>query len=61
MRAKRLVSETDKDKFIQDVLSFVSEKEWSISSVMDAISEVIEHMENNAVLKEEPMLNASAQ
>jgi len=52
MEAKRIVSESDKKEFNQKVLAFVAEKGWTIKNLNDAILEVNEYLENNAILKE---------
>lgn len=52
MEAKRIVLESDQKVFKEKVLEFVAEKGWTISNVNDAMYEVNEYLENNAVLKE---------
>lgn len=57
---KRVVKKEEEQKFIGDVLNFISEKGWTIENVQDATEKVVVHMKKNAVLKEEPMQETSA-
>lgn len=49
---KRVASKDDEVMFVNSVIDFVSSKQWTIGNLNDAVGEVIEHMENNAVLQE---------
>lgn len=48
---KRVVKKEEEQKFIGDVLNFISEKGWTIENVQDATEKVVVHMKKNAVLK----------
>lgn len=52
MEAKRVTLESDQKEFKEKVLEFVTEKGWTISNVNDAMYEVNEYLENNAILNE---------
>ncbi|MFS1134659.1 hypothetical protein [Enterococcus hirae] len=49
---KKITAKEDKEEFVGNCLSFISDKEWTISNVEDAISEVKKYMMENATLKE---------
>lgn len=38
--SKKITAKEDKEEFVGNCLSFISDKEWTISNVEDAISEV---------------------
>ena len=50
--SKKITAKEDKENFIGICLSVISDKEWTISNVEDAISEVKKYMMENATLKE---------
>ncbi|HHK0762283.1 TPA: hypothetical protein ACQQME_002500 [Enterococcus hirae] len=50
--SKKITAKEDKEEFVGNCLSFISDKEWTISNVEDAISEVKKYMIENATLKE---------
>lgn len=52
MEKKRIVLESDLKEFKENILEFVAEKSWTISNVNDAMYEVNEYLENNAILHE---------
>lgn len=52
MEKKRVVLESDLKEFKENILEFVAEKGWTISNVNDAMYEVNEYLENNAILHE---------
>ena len=52
MDTQRIVLETEEKEFIETVISFVTEKGWTISNLQNAVSEVEDYMKKNATLKE---------
>lgn len=48
---ERIVSDEKKKEFVDAMLSFISENQWTISNFYDATFEVVDHMEKNAILK----------
>ena len=50
--SKKITAKEAKENFIGICLSFISDKEWTISNVEDAFSEVKKYMMENATLKE---------
>lgn len=52
MDTQRIVLETEEKEFIETVISFVTEKGWTISNLQNAVSEVKDYMKKNATLKE---------
>jgi len=50
--SKKITAKENKEEFVGNCLSFISDKEWTISNVEDAISEVKKYMMENATLKE---------
>jgi len=52
MDTQRIVLEAEEKEFIETVISFVTEKGWTISNLQNAVSEVEDYMKKNATLKE---------
>lgn len=52
MEMKRIVLDSELKEFKESVLAFVAKNSWTISNVNDAMYEVKEHLENNAILHE---------
>lgn len=52
MGTERIVLEAEEKEFIETVISFVTEKGWTISNLQNAVSEVEDYMKKNATLKE---------
>ncbi|WP_321382695.1 hypothetical protein [uncultured Enterococcus sp.] len=52
MKGKRITSEKDKTEFVDNVLSFAMNKNWTISNLTEAFYEAVEYMEDNATLNE---------
>ena len=52
METERIVLEAEEKEFIETVISFVTEKGWTISNLKNAVSEVEDYMKKNATLKE---------
>ena len=51
MNTQRIVLEAEEKEFIETVISFVTEKGWTISNLQNAVSEVEDYMKKNATLK----------
>jgi len=49
---QRIVLETEEKEFIETVISFVTEKGWTISNLQNAVSKVEDYMKKNATLTE---------
>ena len=52
MDTQRIVLETEEKEFIETVISFVTEKGWTISNLQNAVSKVEDYMKKNATLTE---------
>ena len=52
MDTQRIVLETRGKEFIETVISFVTEKGWTISNLQNAVSKVEDYNEKNATLTE---------
>lgn len=52
MDTQRIVLEAEEKEFIETVISFVTEKGWTISNLQNAVSEVEDYMKKNATLTE---------
>jgi hypothetical protein len=52
MDTQRIVLETEEKEFIETVISFVTEKGWTISNLQNAVSKVEYYMKKNATLTE---------
>lgn len=52
MDTQRIVLEAEEKEFIETVISFVTEKGWTISNLQNAVSKVEDYMKKNATLTE---------